>query len=342
MPHTNKTALLKRRPSWNDKPRYGDDKTLRTFVWPYGTGELIDELKRVREILTLSDKIEAARPIEIEIAFEECFIDSHEMLMMLMDRLTDAWNSRALFDILNITDNSFDGVSVAYKTANLLFQTTTDKFLRMRHLYEQLKPETRSLIKKCSGPTQLERSMIAQKKEPVQTISAASVFQPACGFTLKAPATTNKIENQETGQKYKDIADVQVAPKDRLAAIDVQIERLLQEKNTLVQKLQDFEIRKVELEMYEVLHNMIAKGNDIQDPVLALQYANDTIAPQKHIINLNSKSFNNILQALPKSYPSSWTCEDASHFFLSVSGALEEDFKTLLVSARDADARTSE
>jgi hypothetical protein len=80
MQHTKK-ALLKRNPSWKDKPRYGDDDTLRTFKWPYGTGELVDELKRVREILTVAHTIqpnEAIKPIEIDIAFEECFIDSHE------------------------------------------------------------------------------------------------------------------------------------------------------------------------------------------------------------------------------------------------------------------------
>lgn len=328
MPHNMKTTLLKRHPSWKDKPRYGDDDTLRTFEWSYGTAEFIDELKHVREIIAIADKMqpgEAARPIEIEIAFEECFIDSHEMLMMLLDRLTDAWNSRAQFDILNNLDHSFDGVLMAYKTANLLFQTTTDKLLRMRDLYEQLKPETRSLIKKCVSPTQLERSMIAQKKQPMQTSSAGFVFQPVCGFTFNAPATTKEIQKRET-------ADLQVAPTDRLAAIDMQIERLLEEKQTLTEKLEAFEIRRVELEMYEVLRNMIAKGKDIQDPVLSLKYANDTIAPQKHIINLNSTSFKNFLQALPKAYPSSWTCEDASKFFQTVSDALEEDLKTLVVT----------
>ena len=200
MPHNTKKTLLKRNPSWKDKLRYEDDDTLLTFDWPYGTGEFIDELNRVREILAVADKIqpsEVARPIEIEIAFEECFIDSHDMLMMLMDRLTDAWNSSALFDVLNYPDNSVDGVSVAYKTANLLFQTTSDKFLRMRHLYEQLKPETRSLIYKCSGPAQLERSMISQRKEPVQTSSTGSVFQPACGFTFRAPAPRNQTDALE-------------------------------------------------------------------------------------------------------------------------------------------------
>jgi hypothetical protein len=137
-------------------------------------------------------------------AFEECFIDSHENLMMLMDRLTDAWNSRAMYDIINTLDKSVDDVALAYKTANLLFQTTSDKVLRMRHLYEQLKPETCSLITKCSGPVQLERSMIAQKKEPAQTSSANYVFQPACGFVFKAPLDTKEMKKQESTDSEAD------------------------------------------------------------------------------------------------------------------------------------------
>ena len=129
MPHPKKVALLKQRPSWNDKRRYCDDTTLLSFVWPHGTGELIDELKRVREILSVADKIrpdDAMIQLEIDIAFEECFIDSHEMLIMLMDRLIDYWNSHALQDILNLPDNSFDSVSTSYKQANSMFHTTSD------------------------------------------------------------------------------------------------------------------------------------------------------------------------------------------------------------------------
>ena len=51
---------------------------------------------------------------------------SHAMLMMLMDRLIDYWNSHALQDILNLPDNSFDSVSTSYKQANSMFHTTSD------------------------------------------------------------------------------------------------------------------------------------------------------------------------------------------------------------------------
>jgi hypothetical protein len=200
----------------------------------------------------------------------------------------------------------------------------------MRHLYEQLKPETRHLIKECSGPMQLERSMIAQKKEAAQTRSTGYVFQPACGFKFKAPSDTQETGNEEASQGYTNKGDVQVTLQDRITAIDMQVELLLQEKNALLEKVQALEIRKVNLDMYDVLCDMVAKGKDIQDPVIALHYANNAIAPQKHIIQLNSTSFKNMLHVLPKSYPSSWTYDDASNFFQSVSDALEEDFKTVM------------
>ena len=199
MPLTNKKTLLKRNPSWKDKPRYGDDDTLRTFKWPYGTGQLIDELKHVRDILDIADKMqpsEVIRPIEVEMEFEECFIDSHGKLMMLMDRLIDSWNSRAMYDVISVPDNSVDSVSLAYKRANQLYQKTSDSILHMRDLYEQLKPETRSLITECSGSIQLERSMIAQKKEPAQTSPAGHVFRPACGFVFKAPLDTENRKSR--------------------------------------------------------------------------------------------------------------------------------------------------
>ena len=341
MPQHTKKAVLKRSLSWKDKPRYGDDDTLRTFEWPYGTGELIDELKRVREILDIADKMqpsEAIRPIEVEMAFEECFIDSHENLMMLMDRLTDAWNSRAMYDIINTPDKSVDDVSLAYKTANLLFQTTSDKLLHMRRLYEQLKPETCILITKCSGPVQLERSMIAQKKEPAQTSSANYVFQPACGFVFKAPSDTQKIEKQEASQGCKTTGDIQVAPEDRITAIDMEIKRLQKERDTLVKKMQASEIRKNNLHMIDKLRYEVAKGNNIRDPKLAMLHANNALSSHKPWLVGNS-TFKHMLQVFDD-YQYNWTTQDdASKFFQSMSDAIDFDLKTILATDSEADAK---
>lgn len=133
------------------------------------------------------------------------------------------------------------------------------------------------------------------------------------------------------------MGDTQVACEDRITVIDMELKRLHQERDTLVKKMQASEMRKVNLDMYKRLHNMVAKGKDIHNPVVALHYANDAIAPQKHIINRNSTSFQNMLQVLPESYPSKWTQDDASKFFQSVSDALDEDLKTILATDSAAD-----
>ena len=315
-PQLHKIALLKKRPSWSDKRRYCDDENLQTFAWSCGTGELIDELKRVREILTTAEKIhtgQAMDRITIEMSFEECFITSHTMLIMLLDRLTDYWNSHAQQDLMNIPEHQpFESVSLIYKQLNIMFQNSCDSLLHMRHLYEQLKPETKDLIKRCSGHMQLERSMIAQK-QTVAPSSTPFVFQPACGFSFSGREQTHS------------------RVRDRITAIDLQMQRLVHEKNVLIKK-QNSEILEVELEMYQILQKMLCKGKDIQDPLKALQYAQNAIAPQRHIIKLNSVSFKNMLLAIPESYPSTWTRDDAQSFFENMTNALEKDHKTLSVA----------
>jgi hypothetical protein len=40
-------------PSWREKRLLTEDDNLHPFYWTYGTGELIDELPRIDEILNL-------------------------------------------------------------------------------------------------------------------------------------------------------------------------------------------------------------------------------------------------------------------------------------------------
>ena len=41
--------------SWREKRLLNQDDNLQPFCWTYGTGELIDELARIDEILNLSE-----------------------------------------------------------------------------------------------------------------------------------------------------------------------------------------------------------------------------------------------------------------------------------------------
>ena len=323
--HKSKMELL-RRPSWHDKRRLSDDDTLQTFLWAYGTGELMDELNRVREIGTLADKIEAGEPqyqVCIQVSFDEAFIDSHATLVMLMDRLTDCWNVNARQDILNVSSSlPPDSVFGLYRQANIVFNGICDSLLHMRRLYEQLKPETRDLIRRCSGQMQLQRSMIAQRGQRTQ--GGSPVFKPACGFVLRAHSSA-----EDEGEPVADEKEVQVTLRDRIAAIDVQMARLQCEKEMLMGWQRDVENHAAELEVYTILHNTLAEGKRMEDPIASLQYAKDTIAPQQHIIRFNTRSFKSTLQAFPVSYPSVWTKEDSFNFFQCMSDALEHDHTQL-------------
>jgi hypothetical protein len=200
---------LLRRPSWHDKRRLSDDDTLQAFLWAYGTGELIDELNRVREIGTLADKIEAGEPqchVGMQVSFDETFIDSHAMLVMLMDRLADCWNTNAQQDIMTVSSSlPPDSVLVLYKQANAAFNGACDSLLQMRCLYEQLKPETRDLVRRCSGRMQLERSMIAQRGQRAQ---GSSVFKPACGFVLQTNSSAEDTADAAADEKEVQREDV--------------------------------------------------------------------------------------------------------------------------------------
>ena len=64
---------------------------------------MIDELARIDEILNLSEILQQPTEVVdhfgISMCFEESFIDSHEMLVMLRDRVTSYWNKNSQQDM---------------------------------------------------------------------------------------------------------------------------------------------------------------------------------------------------------------------------------------------------
>ena len=79
-------------PSWRNKRLLTEDDTVQTFSWPYDTGALINEMKYVAEIVELYEKVqqptELAGYFAVDMSFEDAFIDSHEALVALLDRVT--------------------------------------------------------------------------------------------------------------------------------------------------------------------------------------------------------------------------------------------------------------
>lgn len=153
--------------TWREKRLLSQDETIQNFDWPYTTAELINELSMVDEIMDLRSKLEQPTEmreyLRVDMSFEEAFIDSHELLVHLLDRVTTCWNANMQDD--NHLTTSFSLMS--YKHAIKIFKTSRAALLRMRSIYEQLKPETQVLTKLCSSKTQLHNSMLAQRKNVV-------------------------------------------------------------------------------------------------------------------------------------------------------------------------------
>ena len=306
--------------SWREKRLLTQDDNLHPFCWTYGTGELIDELARIDEILTLSEILQQPTDVPdhfgISMCFEESFIDSHEMLVMLLDRVASYWNKNSQHDMqklhkANSTDINWNELMLAsYKHANNIYKQLRDSLLRMRFLYEQLKPETQALAKCCSYKLQLQNSMLAQKVELRPSTSQPSSFKPACGFSL---------ESQENVQ----------STRERLDSIETQLSRLELERDILRNKLRDEDVVRDALEVCDVMRNILAEGSTIQDHTEALQDATDIIAPKKQILERYSASFENTLQAFPDLYPDTCTQEEASDFFMYMIEALDKDTRQL-------------
>lgn len=319
-------------PSWREKRLLTQDDSVQPFCWTYGTGELIEELARIDEIFNLSEVLQQPTDTPdhfgIDICFEESFIDSHEMLVNLLDRVTAYWNSNAQQDIVKLhtskSSNNLhdiesdpqkekvywtDVMLASYKHANGVFKHMRDSLLRMRFLYEQLKPETQALVKSCSYKLQLQNSMLAQKAVHAPKTTKSCTFKPACGFTLDPP--------------------VEVTPRARIAALELQMSRIQMERDLLVNKLIDEQVVHDALEVCDVLRDILAQGSTIDDSTEALKYATEIIAPQKHVLERYSSSFENTLQAFPDVYPITCTQQEATEFLSYMLDALEKDSQQL-------------
>ena len=97
---------------WPEKVPPTRDDSIQPFRWEYGARELVAEMKRVSQILSLRAKLEKPTDIKDYLAFpmsfQEAFIDSDAMRNGLIDRLHVFFNSnwkrgRGLLDSREIT-----------------------------------------------------------------------------------------------------------------------------------------------------------------------------------------------------------------------------------------------
>jgi hypothetical protein len=187
---------------WPQKLLPTRDDGIQPFHWNYGARELVAEMKRVSQILSLRAKLE--KPTDLKdylafpVSFQEAFIDSDAMRIELIDRLHTFFNSNWKRDVVSlilersphVTKAWSEAIQGPYKHATSIFVMNHENLLLMQALHEELKPETRDLVRRCTSHKQIERSMLAMKQSAAQSNTDNSHgfhFKPPCGFDLVVP-----------------------------------------------------------------------------------------------------------------------------------------------------------
>lgn len=187
------------------------------FAWPHKASVLIHQRHLVREIMDLRAKVENNFPgvrgssqesfqnsfkgLGVHISFQEAFVSSHEQRVSLIDRVHEHYDNDTHWQryILDILVKSFPQtapggyfhtlemavanwkttVTQHYTIAQSTMSNHIEAILQMQALCEDLKPETRELVSRCSSFEQLDRSMLMTQGKAVSFPN---------GFAFKATA----------------------------------------------------------------------------------------------------------------------------------------------------------
>ena len=163
---------------------------VQPFTCSYGTSELIAERKRILEIMALRVKVE--KPVDwngnptmtgYPMSFQDAFIqDQHarEWMMEEIENFRD-WRSLTVKQHLHTFPVGPSGtaelrakrqadwcasMNVYYGWTQRFLNQTNDNLLEMHALCAELKPETLTLVKRCSSYEELDRSMLMMNPEP--------------------------------------------------------------------------------------------------------------------------------------------------------------------------------
>ena len=204
-------------PEWIEKPLPRSDDRVQCYCWNHGARELIAERTRVAEILALHAKAkrgpwhredlkrQGIGYLGIPMSFQEAFIDSDAKRITLVDRVHTYFNSRWKRDVISFqqessyhhtrfpdaSDRDSDARIEAWRREILMryeeveghFTMLLENLVLMQALYEELKPETRDLINRCTSHEQLDKSMLfrlTMKTSPAQESSNALLL-PSIG-----------------------------------------------------------------------------------------------------------------------------------------------------------------
>jgi hypothetical protein len=194
---------------WPEKILPTRDDDIQSFRWNFGARELVSEMKRVSQILSLRAKLE--KPTDLKdylafpLSFQETFIDSDAMRIGLIDRLHISFNTNWKRDVVSLilersphgTKQWSEAIKASYKHAVSIFVMNHENLLLMQALHEELKPETRDLVRRCTSHKQVERSMLAMKQLASRNKTDNSDgfhFKPPCGLELGvSPEPTGNV-----------------------------------------------------------------------------------------------------------------------------------------------------
>jgi hypothetical protein len=170
---------------WPSKALPSFDSTLHTYLWPHGPQALLEERKTVLRILEVAQSVRmpmlewpgfaAAYTcagvgfLGMHLSVDEAFIEADTKRNMLVDRAHMHFNTTWKLEVLALTGDLNDGLSVNER-AELRFRhyelteenlyAVVDKIDTMRALFYSLQPETVDLVRCCRTTNELRRSMV--------------------------------------------------------------------------------------------------------------------------------------------------------------------------------------
>ena len=170
---------------WPAKAIPSFDSTLKAYSWPYGPGVLLEERSTMKQLLELAHSIRMPELnwagfagfyssngigiLGMRLSVDEAFVDSETKRNALVDRAHDLFNTTWKLEVQAMTIKGNVGVDqetrqtqqfIFYEKTEDHLYATVDKIDKLRSLYDNLKPETIDLVRRCSTTNEIRRSMI--------------------------------------------------------------------------------------------------------------------------------------------------------------------------------------
>lgn len=170
---------------WPAKAIPSLDSTLNAYPWPYGPDAVLEERIIVRQLLELAHSIRMPRLdwicipgfsnsngigiLGMRVTVDEAFIDSEAKRNVLVDRAHEHFNTNWKLEVLAMKAKANHGKDeqarqrtrfVFYERTEEHLYATVDKIDKMRSLYNSLKPETVSLVRRCKTTNEIRKCMV--------------------------------------------------------------------------------------------------------------------------------------------------------------------------------------